>query len=554
MVRGNLRYSRGVVLLSLMLLVGSPVVRGVDFAGGTGEPNDPYLIATAEQLLAADFTVPGTYFRLCNNIDLDGRIAWGGSFRAHLDGAGYEIQNAIRVMGGSIFDCVEAEGTITNLVLANFDVGLVLRSGHGTGGAAGGLATANAGTISNCGAIGWVATSGVSTVGGLVGSNYGSIINCYFDGWVDTDWEVRSSEDEGISSRAGGLVGSNGGLIANSLARGFVVGRTGCGGLVGCNYGTINNCYATCTVIGDVGSGGLVADNWGSLRNCYAMGEVMGQMRGGLVGMAGRYAGSATNCLWDISLTRCPRSGAGIGCASLLAWIDFALNGWAGDPNWVMKEDWSNRDSYPRLAWEGTDGEIVAPTSFPFLEGSGTRNDPYVIRTRYEVGWLCQGSIYWDKHFVLANDLDDVGSFWPFSAIGVCSGSSFSGTFDGQGHVIRGLWVEGWIDDQEATAWNLGLFGYVTGEIRNLRLEKAVVTGGVNSSRVGLLVGTSEGVIENCSASGSLAVGEKSRFIGGLIGLDIGEVRDCEATVTIEAGEGSTDIGEVVGASHPVLP
>ena len=41
------------------------------FAGGTGEPDDPYLIATAEQFLAVDLAWPPSYFRLCNDIDLD---------------------------------------------------------------------------------------------------------------------------------------------------------------------------------------------------------------------------------------------------------------------------------------------------------------------------------------------------------------------------------------------------------------------------------------------------------------------------------------------------
>jgi hypothetical protein len=139
-----------------------------------------------------------------------------------------------------------------------------------------------------------------------------------------------------------------------------------------------------------------------------------------------------------------------------------------------------------------------------------------------------------------------------YSPIGVCSGTSFSGTFDGQGHVIRDLRTDWWAND-EATAWNFGLFGYVTGEVRNLVLENFYMTGGMNSRRVGLLAGTCEGVIENCSATGFIGVGENSRFIGGLIGVDVGQVSDCEATVTIEAGAGSTDIGGLVGASYPLL-
>lgn len=541
-----------VILMVFILASANRAICAVDFAGGTGEPNDPYLIETAEQLLAADFTVPETYFRLCRNIDLDGEVPWGVFFRAHLDGAGFEIQNAVAAMGTSIFGVVEAEGTIANLTLAHFDVGLTLRPDSSGTGTAGGLATVNFGTISNCGAIGWIATSRISTVGGLVGDNWGSIVNCYFDGWVGASWEVRGVEDEGISPQAGGLVGYNGGSVANSFARGFVVGTTGVGGLVGHNGGTIDNCYATCTVIGDEGSGGLVSHNGGSLRNCYAIGRVMGQMRGGLVGMSGHYAGSATNCLWETYLTDCPRSGAGMGFPTLLHASTFAVNGWAGDPNWVMKKDSTDFDSYPRLAWEGTPGEIIGEYSWwPFWQGSGTPSDPYVIETASDLKAMSGTTIYWDKHFVLADDVN-YGVSYEFSPIGVCAGSSFSGTFDGNGHVIRDLRTQTAGED-EATVWNFGLFGYVTGEVRNLALENFYMMGGMNSRRVGLLAGTCEGVIENCSATGFIGVGENSRFIGELIGVDVGQVSDCEATVTIEAGAGSTDIGGLVGASAPLL-
>ena len=82
-----------VVVTALVLSAG--MAWGQDFAGGTGEPNDPYLIATADQLLAADFTVPETYFRLCNDIDLDRKAGPLGYFHAHLDGAGFEIQHDV---------------------------------------------------------------------------------------------------------------------------------------------------------------------------------------------------------------------------------------------------------------------------------------------------------------------------------------------------------------------------------------------------------------------------------------------------------------------------
>ena len=51
-----------VIPLFLVLSLLAPACEAVEYAGGTGEPNDPYLIATAEQFLAADFSVPGALF------------------------------------------------------------------------------------------------------------------------------------------------------------------------------------------------------------------------------------------------------------------------------------------------------------------------------------------------------------------------------------------------------------------------------------------------------------------------------------------------------------
>jgi hypothetical protein len=233
MLDGRLWLRRGIIqficLWATVLSVG-PLARAVEYAGGTGEPNDPYLIATAEQLLAADFNVPGMYFRLANDIDLGRRAFFVDCFHAHLDGAGFEIQNAVVTdVAGFIYE-VMPEATITNLTMAGFDIGgAVGPDSSASGVPIGGLAMINSGTISNCGAIGWIATWRVPTVGGLVGCNRGSIVNCYFDGWIGANWEVRNGWDEGQSTSVGGLVAYNDGSIANSVSRGFVVGR-GCSG------------------------------------------------------------------------------------------------------------------------------------------------------------------------------------------------------------------------------------------------------------------------------------------------------------------------------------
>jgi hypothetical protein len=87
-------------------------------------------------------------------------------------------------------------------------------------------------------------------------------------------------------------------------------------------------------------------------------------MRGGLVGMAGQDLGSASNGLWDADLTDCRRSGAGVHVTGLVGFGlgELAFNGWSGDPNWVIPDDPTWEDNYPRLAWEGAEGITVPET------------------------------------------------------------------------------------------------------------------------------------------------------------------------------------------------
>jgi hypothetical protein len=54
-------------------------VRSVEFAGGTGEPNNPYPITAAEQLIAigSDPSLLDKHFVLMADIDLDANQAGG---------------------------------------------------------------------------------------------------------------------------------------------------------------------------------------------------------------------------------------------------------------------------------------------------------------------------------------------------------------------------------------------------------------------------------------------------------------------------------------------
>ena len=92
---------------------------------------------------------------------------------------------------------------------------------------------------------------------------------------------------------------------------------------------------------------------------------------------------------------------------------------------------------------------------------------------------------------------------------------SFSGTFNGNGHTIRGLSVNR--SDQK----DVGLFGSISGSIDNLTLDSIQVSSELNGQNTGGLAGSTTGTstISNCHVTGdsSVAGGECT---GGLVGFN----------------------------------
>ncbi len=115
--------------------------------------------------------------------------------------------------------------------------------------------------------------------------------------------------------------------------------------------------------------------------------------------------------------------------------------------------------------------------------------------------------------YALGADID-AASFGNFTPIG--DGGSFSGTFDGLGHVIRNLVI-----DQPGMTC-VGLFGLTESGsvIRNVGLEGGSVKGGAYA---GGLVGYNVGSISNSYATGSVSVSASGidwAFVGGLVGFN----------------------------------
>ena len=300
------------------------------YSGGIGEPNEPYQIATAEDLMLLGET-PEDYdkhFILAADIDLDpnlpGRKIFDraviappgyGAFTGVFDGRGHTVSH-LTIVGeddlglfgslGEAWMSTADRGEIRNLGVV--DVNII-----GSGGC---LVAYNEGIVTHCWSAGTIRGGG----GGLVGGNYhGTVEHCYSTGTVSGGScigglvgsnDTRSSISDCYStctvvggSCVGGLVGHNYmSGIARSHASGTVTGDgESVGGILGINFdGGVWQCYSASDVTGATDVGGLVGSNasaeaTGSVEQCYSIGSVTatGERVGGLVGYNG-YFGSVT--------------------------------------------------------------------------------------------------------------------------------------------------------------------------------------------------------------------------------------------------------------------
>lgn len=119
--------------------------------------------------------------------------------------------------------------------------------------------------------------------------------------------------------------------------------------------------------------------------------------------------------------------------------------------------------------------------------------------------------------------------------------SRYTGTFDGQGHRISGLYYN---DSEGCYA---GLFGRVrNGSVKNVTICDSYMAG---REFVGGIVGDlTGGVVENCRFDGTV----KGTFegIGGIAGGNFGTVRRCHNTGLVASADGCQATGGIAGANY----
>ncbi len=182
------------------------------------------------------------------------------------------------------------------------------------------------------------------------------------------------------------------------------------------------------------------------------------------------------------------------------------------------------------------------------LFGSGVEGDPWLIQSLADFDAFAGDPSYWDDYISLQVDIDLAGR--PSYTTAVIApdtsssswfqGTSFTGIFEGNGHVISNLTID------TAGAGNdyLGLFGQIGNPcgVKNLGLENVDITGGNESHALGGLCGESwYCTINNCYSAGEVTGGSS---VGGLIGANFSDVSQCYSTGSVS---GTNEVGGLIG-------
>ncbi len=532
---------------------------------GEGSSIKPYEISTPEQLAKLAELVnntatntayggTGVYYKLMNNLDLsdygvsfnDGKgwIPIGTSefnFKGYFNGNGkiitglYIRNTSAASQSVGLFGYVWADpakpgsGTIQSLGIVDADItGFI-----SVGGVAG---TVDYGTVRQCYVTGRVTAN--HSVGGIAGSLFGTI------GKVEDCYVAASVTGTASTGYVGGVVGrtgaSNNPTVSRCYALGQVSGTDKVGGVVGyAPYGTVQNCAALNPSVSGTSNVGRVV---GSIEATAAL--------------FGNYAFSGMTGSTFTKKTATGLDGVDKTAAELKT-----SNGY---PSGLTSGLWNyTAGKLPILFIFATNVQDAAlpghinDTGALFAGGDGsTAEKAYEISTPAQLAKLAElvnerNASYYNKYYKLMNDLDlssygknyDSGKGW--IPIGNQVTKPFEGSFDGGGHIIRGLYIN------RPTANLQGLFGYTTGgTLKNLGVVNANITA---ASAVGGVVGMLKktGVVENCYTTGSISGTGDIGGVGGIVGTVEGPLKNCYSASMVHGTQ--QNIGGVAGVVKGVV-
>lgn len=170
--------------------------------------------------------------------------------------------------------------------------------------------------------------------------------------------------------------------------------------------------------------------------------------------------------------------------------------------------------------------------------GTGSADDPFIIETAEELRAL-SGTALGNNHYKLGADIDVSGSDWvPIKSLGT------GGSFDGDGHTVSGITINGKGDTSSSTYYH-GLFALNYGTIMNMNISGTVSDSSGKSHHTGILVGhnTSSGVVKNITCEANIVYtkggGNGVMSLGGIVGYNLGLIDSCSTSGNIQKDKGN---------------
>ena len=210
---------------------------------------------------------------------------------------------------------------------------------------------------------------------------------------------------------------------------------------------------------------------------------------------------------------------------------------------------------------------VSAESTTEFLGGDGTEESPYLISNKTHLNnvrnhrsshfKMVADITFTEADFSVRGEFYNDGQGW--QPIGTDGGTPFIGVFDGNGHIIKGLYVNIQTTDRNVYA---GLFGYSRGMIKNLGMTDGSVSSTSTSSYsysysyAGGIAGYNGGTISNCYNAGRVSASSSSSSrsnAGGIAGYNGGTIRDCYNTGSVSASSSDSFAGGIAGENDGTI-
>lgn len=408
-------------------------------------------------------------------------------------------------------------------------------------------------------------------VGGIAGENLGTIQNCWVSADVSSDWRESLSK---YTAKVGGIAGENSGIIHYCCMSGSVTNEDAdVGGLVGyhntgyvCHctfYGLRNSSHSQDNIyIGD--QDGYTEDLHTSFTDNELSAHIVDKSEYGVycdavqhpfsVSVSSEGYGTVTASPTDtregqtVTLTLSEYTTLNSVAVKDAGGNDVSVSGNAtGGYTFTMpKRNVTVTAIFGAPNWVDADKRAV---EFSKVEGNTV-----TIETAAELGLLsylsntADGKYGEGMTFLLNDDLDMSDYQW--TPISRREANAFRGTFDGQGHAIKGIKVS-------VSSGFAGLFGCIGGNIvapnfgnsgvvRNLKLANSSITQTTSTSTGSIAGKVENGHIKNCYVGSDVTV-TATNSCGGIVGSLVGYVSKIEGCYSAATVSGNSSVGGIVG-------